>query len=501
MITFDIRTIVSRTVLVLVIGAAPAAARVAAEEDAAALVAAIEAAERSGDAAAAVEALRDAAQADSPEVARAVARAAASANRAVKSCALETLGWIRNRESLESLHRIYRQEKSIREDESLFVTLLKAIGRHGDPSSVAVLSDSPFDHLTLATGRARIMGLANIRTKESARALVEAMRLAGSDRGGARARSGQPLMPAFRAALTILCGTDRGPTKEEWQAYWREAEKGASPVGAKRPAVPPFAREAWREFWGEPYVAEHGETTPSSAASAAAAAPEIVASPTPEQVAAALAALESAVKSGDESAHLEALERARLVVDPKVIAEIAKGVRSRSCAVQAAALDALGRIPHPDALRVLHETYRRDKSIRDDEHLLPKLLKAIGRHADRSSIEILAVKPLRNLTRESGTARIYGLARIRDAASVEALMKAMTLGGSPRTGAGGSRSSGPRFLEEMRVGLCILTGEDHGASKEAWLAWWQKAKKSFRPSATIPEVPPLVRTTFDEYWD
>jgi hypothetical protein len=311
-------------------------------------------------------------------------------------------------------------------------------------------------------------------------------------------------MPFMRAALTILSGTDRGPTKEEWQAWWREAEKARQPVPELRPEVPPFAREAWVAFWGEPYAAEVCDAAPLEAA---AEPPdprdpmEIVLSPTPGQAAAAVEAIESAARSkgGDEAAVIAAIDAGRRIVDPSVVIAVAKTLDGRSYAVRGAALDALGRMPHELALRVLHETYRRDRSIRDDEHLLPKLLKAIGRHADRSSIEILADRPLQNLSREVGTARLYGLARVRHVDSVEAIMKLMTLGGSPRP-SGGPPSGGARFLEEKRIALCVLTGEDHGASKEAWLAWWRKAKRGYRVSDSMPRVPPLVRETFEEYW-
>ena len=472
--------------------------------DPAAAVAAIDAALKLGDDPALVEAIRDAAAFDDAAVAKALTRAAARDDRAVKSSALEALGRVHAKESLEFLHETYWRDKNLREDEALFVTLLRAIARHGDPSSVKVLSDSPFDHLTLATGRARILGLANVRTKESAEALIQAMRLAGSDRGGARARSDQPFMPSFRAALTILCAKDAGPTKEEWQAYWHEATKGSGqPVKPYRPAVPPFARKAWEDFYGEPYAAESTET-PTNASGVAGAEPPkpIITSPTPEQTAEAVRALEEATKSGEEPDVLAAVESARLVIDPKVIAEIAKLRNHKSVEVESAALDALGRMPHPDALRALHDSYRRDKQLREDEHMLPKLLKAIGRHGDKSSIEILADKPLKNLTRESGTARIYGLARIRDNGAIEALTKAMTLGGSPRSSGPGARSNGPRFLEEMRVAMCVLTGEDLGTSKEAWISWWQKQKKAFKVSSTPPmSLPPVVKATFDEYWE
>ena len=85
-----------------------------------------------------------------------VARGLTDPDDEVRLTAIDTLGWLPRPDALKRLHRLYRRDTKLREDEVLFSRLLQAIGRHGDRSSLEVLKDHPFDHLTLASGKARI---------------------------------------------------------------------------------------------------------------------------------------------------------------------------------------------------------------------------------------------------------------------------------------------------------------------------------------------------------
>jgi hypothetical protein len=53
---------------------------------------------------------------------------------------------------------------------------------------------------------------------------------------------------------------------------------------------------------------------------------------------------------------------------------------------------------------------------------------------------------------------------------------------------------------EFRVALAILTGEDHGASKEAWQAWWRENRKSFSVPPAPPRIHDDLRSMWESYW-
>src|SRR5262245_55877786 len=138
-----------------------------ADEQVQAVVQALDEAFKGQDEEAQLDAINAAAECVHAEVIRRVADQVTSKNRSVKAAAIAALGQLNDPQALKTLHAVYEKDKALREDEALFVTLLTAIGRHGDPSSVSLLLDKPFDQLTLATGMARIFGLGNIRSRES----------------------------------------------------------------------------------------------------------------------------------------------------------------------------------------------------------------------------------------------------------------------------------------------------------------------------------------------
>ncbi len=183
-----------------------------------------------------------------------IARGARSRSHYVRLISIQTLGWTKYKAALKQLHRILRREKKLHKtDEVVFAELLKAIGRHGDPSSVAVLTKSPFKGLTLASGRARILGLANIRTNESLEELVKGTQLAG----GSVPRSWRPMgqkrfTREFLLALRILTGLEMPGNLEMWRQWYRKNKKSFD-VSAVRPAISPEEQTWWEDYWNEPY--------------------------------------------------------------------------------------------------------------------------------------------------------------------------------------------------------------------------------------------------------
>lgn len=209
------------------------------------------------DTAAQIAAIRSQGGVVSDDVVHALARGLRSKDQGVKIETLHALGWHPSKEALKQLHRVYRREgKLIADDEAVFVALFKAIGRHGDASSLTVLGDHPFKGLTPKVAEARILGIANIREKKSVEALMKGMRLTTEESGGRRARSVETRsrgMRYFRPALCVLTGQDLGEMDEDWQHWWRE-NKNKFRIAKERPAsVPADVREYWEGYWGVSY--------------------------------------------------------------------------------------------------------------------------------------------------------------------------------------------------------------------------------------------------------
>ncbi len=260
--------------------------------------------------------------------------------------------------------------------------------------------------------------------------------------------------------------------------------------------MPDDVRKAWEAYWGERYFAE-GEAPPAPRTGSPLVR---VATPTPEQVKAAVEGLRLAFKSKTYEPIAAALGEYGGVIDAKVVHEVAAGLRSRDVAVRVVTMQTLGWMKDPAALRQLHREYRRGRSEwLKQEDLFAVLLQAIGRHGDPSSIEVLADDPFRALTLATGRARIYGLANIRKKASVEELIKATQLAGAsrPRGGAVGEA----RFLREFHFALRVLTGEEISGDLEQWRRWWRKSKDTFKVPEERPNVPAWVREKWTSYWD
>jgi len=481
----------------LVLGLSPCAQETLSDEEVKVAVSELDQALDGKDEDAQIDAIHAVVDLVHPDVIRRLDDELRSRSRAVKSAAITALGHMKHKDALKALHRSYEGDQELREDEGLFVTLLTAIGRHGDESSVSHLLDKPFDELTLETGRARIFALANIRCRASLEGLIKAMSKGGPSRR-VKGEVEYPFMPFFRTALTVLTGADQGATKEAWQEWWRENDNKLK-VSPEPPPVYAHTRRQWEEFWGEPYSTKGSATSPAKGNPAPQFQP--ITHPTEEQVAAALAELETAWKENDELVQTVAIEQSSRLIDSRVIESIAKGCKARSPAVAVAAIDALGWMRHQDSLKVLHELYQKSANVRNDDYLLPRLLKSVGRHCDPSSIPILADKRFKNDSRSAIIARIAGLARIRHKDSVAAFMKAMREGPSGVSrGRLGPAGSAPPYMSEVSLALRILTGEDLGTSKQAWQDWWKDHEKTFEVLDQPPPLSDPIRETLEEYW-
>ena len=213
--------------------------------------------------------------------------------------------------------------------------------------------------------------------------------------------------------------------------------------------------------------------------------------PDAKKVEAAVKELKEAFAQSKPEPKVEAIRKGSEVLHSDVIEAIAKGFKEKEEPVQAATIEALRWMDHPKALDELHSTYKRDKKLKEDEELFAGLLKAIGQHANQTSIQVLADNPFKNPTHGAIQARILGLGRIRHVDSVSELMGMMQ-----KVGRG--KSAG--YMDDFRLALMVLTGKDNGKSAEMWIKWWNDNKRTLKVEPKAPKLPPQAQKKWDYYW-
>jgi hypothetical protein len=178
-----------------------------------------------------------------------VAKGLVDSEGTVVTASVDALGHMKHPNALESLSSWFKREKKkLADDETLLPQVFKAIGRHGSPSSVELLSKDPFDQRTYLAAQARVMSLGNIRAKEAVEALIDMSKLVGPHRmDGVR--------NDFRVALAQLTGLDLGPESTAWQKWWQDNKKTFEV--AKEPAkLEGILQRQWQRYWG---LGEKGE--------------------------------------------------------------------------------------------------------------------------------------------------------------------------------------------------------------------------------------------------
>jgi len=405
----------SRLLAVLVLLAAIASAQTADEVKQA--TDSVKAAFRTKDEVVIDKAIRQSMKVNDDAVSKEIAKGLRNRSLAVRQAAIEALGSMDNETALKELHRLYFGDRSLSKNPKLFALLLKEIGRHGDPSSIKVMTDSPFNRLTLESGTARLMGLGNIRDPKSVEELMKLSRKAsGKQRGtGVTSQWRGAFNQAFDDAMFILTGQDYGRGKEDLEKWWRDNRKDLK-IDAERPQVSEEVSERWAGYWQKTYYKDAKKAPPPQTFNAPII---IVENPTPEQESQAVANLKDAYKTKDPDTIAAALQRYGGTVSSRVVHEVARGLRYKDPKVRMVAVQTLGWTPTKDALKQLHRMYRREKKLgKEDEALFAELLKEIGRHGEKSSINVLSDKPFKYHTLASSRARIYGLGNIRTKDSV-----------------------------------------------------------------------------------
>jgi HEAT repeat protein len=215
--------------------------------------------------------------------------------------------------------------------------------------------------------------------------------------------------------------------------------------------------------------------------------------PTPERIEAAAKALESAYKDGKPEARVEAIRASVDAVDKKVIDLVARGLKEKDGRVVTAAVDALGRMRHPESTKALVGYYNRDKKTlyKDHESELIDLLKAIGRQGDPAGIEVLTDNVAGAVAYPVIQTRFMALGNIRDARAIEGILSMVTMVG-PNTQ--------DRYMDDVRLALMALTGEDRGKDALQWEAWWRDHKKEFKVEPEMKPLPDAERSRWNAFW-
>ncbi len=221
------------------------------------------------------------------------------------------------------------------------------------------------------------------------------------------------------------------------------------------------------------------------------APPQDPAPPTEKQIELAVDELETALRGKDEAKKLAAID-AHKDVDAKAVAKVlGRAVKDKSVEVRKSAIEALRWMEHPESLGQLHSMLKSKRSPARGEETLALLIKAIGQHADPSSIDLLSNKVFEGATRDVVRARILGLGNIRSKESVQALMQLMNVA---------RREHVQAYMTHFRLALMVLTETDQGTSQNLWTKWWNKNKKSFKVAEKAPKLPPEEDRYWKTYW-
>ncbi|MBM3987734.1 MAG: hypothetical protein FJ294_07230, partial [Planctomycetes bacterium] len=156
---------------------------------------------------------------------------------------VESLGKMKHPSALDALVGFYKREhKKLAEDLTIMPALLKAIGRHGSPTTIALLKEDAFDQKTYLAGQARILSLGNIRTNAALEALIDLSKMVGPNRMDG-------LRNDMRVSIAQLTGLDLGPDSIAWTRWWNDNKKGFE-VTKEAPKLDAALQRPWEAYWG-----------------------------------------------------------------------------------------------------------------------------------------------------------------------------------------------------------------------------------------------------------
>jgi hypothetical protein len=161
----------------------------------------------------------------------------------VQKAAIEALRFNPHKKALEELHA-RAKVKAAKDDLPTYATLVRAIGQHGSPTSIDILTDNPWSTPDAQVLRAKLLGLSRIRTKEAVKATTDLMEIAGVNKV-------EPFMKDFRLALWALTGADQGESRDLWLKWYRD-NKDKLKVAEAPPAEPKELATQWQAYWARP---------------------------------------------------------------------------------------------------------------------------------------------------------------------------------------------------------------------------------------------------------
>lgn len=191
-------------------------------------------------------ALEAAADVPHRDVVHAVTAALESDDPEVAVAALQSLRFLDHPEALEALHEA-AEERVRRTTPEIAVPLFRAIGQHGDPSSIEVLARNVNEVPQHQIVQARILALGHIRSEAAVAKLVELRVLTGP---GGRNRVLEGWKDDFRLSLLALTGVDNGVEADLWERWWR-ANRKTFRVPETFPPLPDDMARRWKRYWGE----------------------------------------------------------------------------------------------------------------------------------------------------------------------------------------------------------------------------------------------------------
>lgn len=156
---------------------------------------------------------------------------------------VESLGKMKHPSALDALVGFYKREhKKLAEDLTLMPALLKAIGRHGSPTTITLLKEDAFDQKSYLAGQARLLSLGNIRTSAALEALMDLSKMVGPNRMDG-------LRNDMRVSIAQLTGLDLGPDSIAWTRWWNDNKKGFE-VTKEAPKLDAALQRPWDAYWG-----------------------------------------------------------------------------------------------------------------------------------------------------------------------------------------------------------------------------------------------------------
>jgi PBS lyase HEAT-like repeat len=172
------------------------------------------------------------------------AKALRHADPVLRDQAVDALGYMRHPDALAALEGLLKRDgKALQDSPPSYANLIRGVARQGKKSAIPLLVEDLFQCPDRGVIQARILGLANIRVRESVDELIRMMRSAPAPRVA-------ELGLELRTALVLLTGVDKGTDATLWINWYGDAKNELVIAPEPPEEVPPEIRRCWTAFWG-----------------------------------------------------------------------------------------------------------------------------------------------------------------------------------------------------------------------------------------------------------